>query len=202
MQTPVALLDAPDQIGALAHPVRIQILDALRQPDSAAGLARAFGKSRQFVSYHLKELARVDLVRRAGERRKGNFLEQLYQARARRFVVSARFATDPDRLAAVFRDQVALAQLAELGERLQRDAAGLIELAACEGSEIPSATVEAEVGFRNEQARADFMGEYIDAVKQLLAKHGDPEGQRFRVAMTAYPELGDSELVERLEEKT
>lgn len=191
MQAAVELLNSAQQVGALAHPVRARILEALRTPDTAAGLARSFGRSRQFVSYHLKELERIGLVRHAGERRKGNFLEQLYEATARRFVVSSRFASDPERLASVFRDQVSLSQLSDLGERLQRDAAGLVDLAASEGREIPSATVEAEVCFADEAARAAFMKDYLDTLKTLLAKHGRGDGERFRVALAAYPELED-----------
>ncbi len=189
MQIPVELLEDSRQVSALAHPVRARILDALRSPDTAAGIARAFGRSRQYVSYHLKELERVGLVQRAGERRKGNFVEQLYEATARRFVVSSRFASDPERLASVFRDQVSLGQLSELGERLQRAAAELVDLAACEGQEIPSATVETEVRFPDDAARAAFMAEYVDTLKSLLAKHGKAQGTRFRVALAAYPEL-------------
>lgn len=189
MQSPVELLDDSEQVGALAHPVRARILEALRTPDTAASLARAFGRSRQYVSYHVKELERVGLVRRAGERRKGNFLEQLYQATARRFVVSSRFAANPRRLASVFRDQVSLSQLSDLGERLQRDAAALVDLAAFEGREIPSASVEAEVRFPDQAARAAFMAELVDTFNSLLAKHGAGQGQRFRVALAAYPEL-------------
>lgn len=191
MQASVELLNDSQQVGALAHPVRVKILEALRTPDTAAGLARSFGRSRQYMSYHLKELERVGLVHRAGERRKGNFLEQLYEATARRFVVSSQFASNPERLASVFRDQVSLSQLSDLGERLQRDAAGLIDRAAFEGTEIPSATVEAEVRFPDEAARAEFMAEYVDTLKSLLAKYGDARGARFRVALAAYPELED-----------
>jgi DNA-binding transcriptional ArsR family regulator len=188
MQASVELLSNSEQVGALAHPVRARILEALRTQDTAAGLARAFDRSRQYVSYHLKELERVGLVRHAGERRRGNFVEQLYQATARRFVVSARFASDPERLASVFRDQVSLSRLSDLGERLQLDAAALIDLAAFEGRQIPSASVEAEVRFPDEAARSAFMAEYVDTLKSLLSKHGRSDGERFRVAMAAYPE--------------
>ena len=189
MQTPIELLDDPEQVAAVAHPVRARILEALRTPDTAASVARSFGRSRQYVSYPLKELERLGLVRRAGERRKGNFLEQLYESVARRFVVSSRFAADPQRLASVFRDQLSLAQLSDLGERLQRDSAGLVELAAFEGRSIPSASVEAELRLPDEAARAAFMTEFVDTLKSLLAKHGQKQGPRFRVALAAYPEL-------------
>ncbi len=189
MQTAVELLDDPEQVAAVAHPVRGRVLEALRTPDTAASVARSFGRSRQYVSYHLKELERLGLVSRAGERRKGNFLEQLYESTARRFVVSSRFATDPVRLASVFRDQLSLSQLSDLGERLQRDAAELVDLAAFEGRKIPSASVEAELRLPDEAARAAFMTEFVETTKSLLAKHGQEQGQRFRVALAAYPEL-------------
>jgi DNA-binding transcriptional ArsR family regulator len=188
VQAAVATIEDPGQIGALSHPLRGRILEGLREPGTAAGLARRLGGSRQSVGYHLKELERVGLVRQAGERRKGSFIEQLYQATARRFLVSPRFATDPERLSAVFRDQVALAQLSELGERLQRGAAELIERAAETGEEIPSAAVQAEVRFPDEQARAAFLAEYVETLKALLTRHGGAQGQPFRVALAAYPD--------------
>ena len=74
---------------ALSHPLRVRILDALREPDSAAAVARRLGEARQKVNYHLKELERSGLVVRTGERRNGNFVESLYRAAARTLVVLA-----------------------------------------------------------------------------------------------------------------
>jgi len=188
MQSAVLLLRDPERIGVLAHPVRARIAEALRHPDTAAGVARGLGRSRQFVNYHLKELARVGLVQRVGERRKGNFVEQLYQASARRFLVSSRFAGDPARLEAVFRDQVSLAQLSELGERVQRDAAALIDAAGRDGSEVPSASILGDVRFADAEARAAFMQELTQSLKTLLAKHGDADGEPYRLALGVYPD--------------
>jgi DNA-binding transcriptional ArsR family regulator len=189
MQSHVETLSDPERIGALANPLRAKILGALRGSDTAAGLARGLGRSRQSVNYHLKALERVGLVQRVGERRKGNFVEQLYQACARRFVVSSRFAADPQRLESVFRDQVSLAQLSELGERLQRDSAALIDLAGSEGRQVPSASVSAEAHFADEETRTAFMSELLECLKTLLAKHGDAHGEPYRVALAAYPDL-------------
>ena len=191
MHRAVHQLREPEQIQALAHPLRLDVIAALEQPDSAAGVARNIGRPRQQVNYHLKELARVGLVQSAGERRKGNFIEQLYQAIARRFVVSSRFTWNPERLEATLRDQVALAQLTELGERLQRDAARLIDAAMMDGTEISSASAVAEVRFENEAARARFLEEYMDALQKLLNKHGGTKGEPFRVMFAVYPELED-----------
>lgn len=188
MPEAVRILDDPRQVQALAQPVRVQVLEALREPDSAAGVARAIGGTRQNVNYHLKELERAGLVRHAGERRKGNFVEQLYESAAKRFVVSPRFACDPDRLAETLRDQVSLSHLANLGERVQRHAMALIDRAAFEGEEIPSVSLEAEISFQDEASRSAFMTEYAAALKPLLKKYGVRKGERYRVATAVYPE--------------
>lgn len=188
MTTPVRTLSDPAAIHAMAQPVRLAVLEALREPDSAAGVARILGQSRQRVNYHLGKLAGAGLVEHAGERRRGNFVEQLYQTVARRFVISPAFAWSGDRLSDTLRDQASLARLVDLGERLQRDGAELLDRAAYRGEQIPSAAVEAEVGFASASERAEFMREYLAAMAPLLRKYGSPGGDRFRVALAVYPE--------------
>jgi DNA-binding transcriptional ArsR family regulator len=182
------VVDDPQAIQALTHPVRVRILDALRDPESAAGVARAIGQSRQNVNYHLKELERAGLVEPAGERRRGNLLEPLFRAVARSFVVSPRLAWGGDRRHAALRDQVSLEQLVVLGERLQQDATALLDRAAFDGEEIASASVTADVAFPDEQARAEFMREYLAALGPLLRRHGAREGAPFRVVVAVYPQ--------------
>jgi MOSC domain-containing protein YiiM/biotin operon repressor len=74
---------------AVSHPLRVRILDELREPASAAEVARRLGESRQNVNYHLKELERGGLVYRVGERRAGGFVESLYRASATAVVVTS-----------------------------------------------------------------------------------------------------------------
>jgi DNA-binding transcriptional ArsR family regulator len=78
-----------EALHALAHPLRVRLLEQLREPASAAELAPRLRQSRQNLNYHLKELERGGLVRRVGERRSGTLTETLYQARADSVVVSA-----------------------------------------------------------------------------------------------------------------
>jgi DNA-binding transcriptional ArsR family regulator len=184
----VRTIDSPDELQALAHPLRVQILDALRSPDSAAGVARRLGVARQKVNYHLKELERVGLVVARGERRTGNFVEALYQSNARTLVVSPRAAWgDPRRLAALT-DQIALEQLITLGERLARDAAVLLDRAAFDGEEIASVAVDAEVRLADERSRTAFLQEYLAAIGPVLKKYGTGSGAPYRVALATYPD--------------
>jgi len=67
----------------------VRILDELREPGSAAGVARRLSESRQNVNYHLKELARGGLVERVGERRAGGFVETLFRASATAVLITS-----------------------------------------------------------------------------------------------------------------
>lgn len=187
-QSSVRVLDDPQALQVLGHPLRVQILEALREPGSAAGVARTIGQARQKVNYHLKELETGGLIERVGERRVGNFVESLYRAVARSFLVSPEVAwSDPRRLETL-RQQHSLRTLVLLGERLQSDAAILVDRAAFEGEEIASASVMAEARFGSEGEREAFLNEYLKQTAELLDKYGKKEGAPYRVLLAAYPE--------------
>ena len=183
----IHVVDAAEDLAALAHPLRLRILDALRAPASAADVARAIGQSRQNVNYHLKELERAGLVHRTGEHRKGNFVETRFEAVAPTIVISPRAVWGDEQRANALKAQVALENLVVLGEQLSRDASVLLDRAAFDGDEIASAAVEADVRFADEEARAAFVREYLAAVGPLLKKYGRRRGARYRVALAAYP---------------
>ena len=187
----VGVLEDPDQVSALAHPIRVEILDVLREPNSAAGVARVLGQPRQKTNYHVKALLDAGLLRAAGERRTGGFVEQLFESVASTFVISPRLAWSGDRRVAALAQQLPLERLVELGERVQRDAVELLDRAAFDGEEIPSAAVEATVRFSSEEERAAFLGEYLAAVKPLFKKYGSRRGDQFTVALAVYPKVGE-----------
>src|SRR5579875_3842898 len=60
-------VDDPRALRALAHPLRLQILDRLMSfgEQTAAQCAEAIGSTASNCSYHLRALARVGLVERA-----------------------------------------------------------------------------------------------------------------------------------------
>ena len=177
----------PVALQSLSHPLRVRILDALREPDSAAAVARRLGEARQKVNYHLKELERTGLVVRTGDRRSGNFVENLYRSSARTLVVLPRATwSDPRRLAAMA-DQLSIENLVTLGERLARDATVLLDRAAFDGAKIASAAVEADLTFASEAERAAFLDEYLAAIGALVKKYGSKSGEPYRVAVAVYP---------------
>ncbi len=182
-------IDDPAAIAAAVHPVRAAILDALRGPSTAAAVGRAIGQSRQNVAYHVRELEKVGLVRHVGQRQNGNFLEQVYETVAPTIVIApASTWGNPSARAAAMADQVSLGDLVRTGERLQRDSATLLDRAAFDGAEIPSASVTTEVRVAAEADRADFLQEHLDALAALARKHGSRSGTPYRLVLAAYPD--------------
>lgn len=188
----VAVLDRTDQLVAITHPTRLRVLDALRAPDSAAAVARHLGEPRQRINHHVRELAKAGLLIEAGERRKGNFVEQLYRSVAGTFVVSPRVTFgDAARLQAVA-DQVSLRHLVEVGERLQHAAAALLDRAAFDGEQIPSAAVETTVRFAHAQARAAFLDDYLALTAALVERYAAPAGEAYTVAVVVHPDTEEN----------
>jgi hypothetical protein len=187
------VLDDPAVVAAATHPVRAALLAAMREPTSAAAAARAVGQSRQNAAYHVRELARAGLLRHAGERQNGSFVEQLYVAAAPTMVVSPRstWGDDPRRPEALA-SQLSLGELVTHGEQLQRDAAVLLDRAAFDGEEIASASVAAEVRFASEADRRAFLREYLEMLGELTRRHAAPDGRAYRVLAAAYPDPEES----------
>lgn len=101
----VSLIDDPVRAVVLfQHPLRLKILGALLEPDSAAGVARRLNLPRQTVNYHVRELAAARLLARAGRRPRRRLFEQLYVATARSYVLSptllGALAADPAQIVA------------------------------------------------------------------------------------------------------
>jgi DNA-binding transcriptional ArsR family regulator len=178
-------VSAPIELQALSHPTRVAILEALAEPSSAADAARRIGQPRQLVNYHLKALEEAGLAVRVQERRKGNFVEVLYQASARGFIVAPDATWGPERLGA-FREQHALGTLVDLGLRIQQDATALIGRSG--RAETPSATVIAELRFPDEASRAAFFDAYLEAVNDLVERYSTSDGDPFRAVMAVYPD--------------
>ena len=182
-----AVLDTSEQLAAIAHPTRLRVLDALREADSAAGAARRLGEPRQRINHHVRELAKAGLLKEAGERRKGNFVEQLYESVGGTFVVSPRLTWGDEARLRAIADQVSLQHLVEVGERLQRDAAALLDRAAFDGEQVASAAVEATIRFAGAEARAAFLDEYLALAAGLIERHAAPDGDPFTVALVVHP---------------
>jgi DNA-binding transcriptional ArsR family regulator len=175
---------------ALLDPLRLKLLEGLREPDSAAGLARRLRLPRQRVNYHLRELEKHRLVELVGRRRRGNCTARLLRATARAYVISPAalggVAADP----AVVQDRFSAAYLLAVAARALRDVGELDARAQQAGRRLATLTLEAEVRFASADARASFANELAGAVARLAAKYHDekaPGGRPFRFVIAGHP---------------
>ena len=178
MPAALQIIQSPDKAAVLLQPGRLDLLERLSEPDSAAGLGRRLGIPRQKVNYHLRELEREGFVELLEERRKGNCVERVVRATAREFPVAphAGKATVADRFSAAY--------LVSTAARAIRDLATLCLRAGREGKRIATLTLETEIRFPSAESRAAFAEELTASIAQLAAKYHNEHaegGRRFRL---------------------
>jgi len=186
----LSVVDSAARAALLLDPLRSRILQELREPDSAAGLARRLRLPRQKVNYHVRELEKQRLVELVGRRKRGNCTARILRATARAFVISpaalGAVGADPrqmqDRFSAEY--QVAVAA------RTVRDVGSLAAQARAAGKRLATLTLEADVRFASAASRAAFAEELSAEVVRLTAKYHDaqaPGGRSFRFVLAGHP---------------
>jgi DNA-binding transcriptional ArsR family regulator len=188
----VAVIDDAEAAEASLDPIRSQVLSALAEPASAAGVAAKLGLARQKVNYHLRTLERHGLVELAEERRKGNMTERVMRATAASYVISpaalAGLQPDPERA----RDQLSARWLVALAAQLVRDVGELLARSAKANKKVATLALDAEVRFASAADRAAFGAELTEAVTQLVGRYhaGEaPGGRDHRVVVALHPSI-------------
>ena len=192
MQQAISLIEQTDSAAALLSPVRLRILELLREPASAAAVARELDLPRQRVTYHVKALEQSGLLRNVGERRRGNFVEKLVQSTARYYLIApqALGALGPTLDAA--QDRFSSAYLVGMVSEAIRDVATLREQASGAGKKLATFSLDTEVRFASGADQSAFAQELSTCLAQLVKKYDDREaegGRRFRFLLAGYPAL-------------
>jgi DNA-binding transcriptional ArsR family regulator len=190
----VELITGAGAAAAAVHPLRGRILVALREPGTAAGVARELGLPRQRVTYHVRELERLGLLESVGERKRGNCVERLVRATARSYVIA------PEALGAVgaaegVRDRFSSSWLLAAAAQTIRDVGALREGAEQAGKRLPTFSLQTEVRFATPAAQHDFAEELAASVAGLVAKYHDEDaagGRFFRLNLFSYPRAAGS----------
>jgi DNA-binding transcriptional ArsR family regulator len=195
--SPLDFLRERSQAAALLHhPLRLKILAALLEPDSATGVARRMNLPRQTVNYHVRELARARLLARAGRRRRRHLFEQCYVATARGYVLSpdilGSLAADPAKVADTFSANYLLG----LSSKLQSELARSVELANAAGKRLATLSINTELRFSSPEQRAAFTEALQSAIVEVARQHSSPfrksdgsaaDGRPFRLVVGCYP---------------
>lgn len=190
MQNAVHVIGGADEAAALLQPDRLRLLQELKEPNSASGLARRLDMPRQRLNYHLRELEKRGLVELVEERRKGNCTERIVRATALSYLISPEvlgaLGTRPD----IVRDRFSASYLIALASSAIRDLAVLRRRADKAGKKLSTLSLETEVRFASAAEREAFAGELSTALARLGAKYHDektPGGRLFRFIVGAYP---------------
>ena len=192
MQSPVQVLQSLSAAATVLDATRLRILAGLREPASAATVARALGLPRQRVGYHVRALEREGLLEQVGERRTRGTVERLLQASARSYVLSPEVLGRLGATRAEVQDRFSSAYQVAATARTLRDVAILQASAARAGKRLPTLTLESEVRFASAEDQSAFARELMDAVTQLAARYHQalaPDGRTFRFVLTGHPAL-------------
>ncbi len=195
-QSTIELVSGPEQAATLLHPLRLQLLQELRSPDSASGLARRLDLPRQKVNYHLRELEKEKLVEAVEERRKGNCVERILRASAQYYLINpaatGALSTDPEAMG----DRFSSGYLVAVAAKAIRQVATLRKRAAAAKKRLATMTLETEVRFASAEDRRLFFAELTKEIARLTTKYDDPAskgGRRFRLFMGSYPSVKESQ---------
>jgi DNA-binding transcriptional ArsR family regulator len=190
MNTAVYVIDEGGVAIAALHPLRLEILSELGEPDSAAGLARRIGIPRQQVNYHIRQLEEKGLVKLVGERKVRNCIERLVQAVSHSYVISpaalGELAADPERI----EDETSPAYLMAVLSGVIQDVAGLQQGPEPQDKDVGTLALQADIRFRSLQAQKEFAAELTKEMARLVSKYHVPRASRgrlFRVLASAYP---------------
>lgn len=186
----VHVIEDLERAAAVLHPLRLRILHELDQPDSAAGIARRLGISRQHVNYHLRQLETIGLVETVGERKRRGCVERLVRSVARSFVIGPRalgeVAADPAQIEPAETEEYLVASAATVIDEV----AGLSERTDPAGRPLKAMTVRADVCLPAPGLQRMFMEDLTAAVEGVVARYHDERGETgrcVRVLVGAYP---------------
>jgi DNA-binding transcriptional ArsR family regulator len=189
----VDLIQDAERAQSILQPIRLRLLESLRQPDSAAGLARRLGMPRQKLNYHLRELEKNGFLELVEERRKGNCVERVVRATARSYLVDpaalGALAADPDRVA----DRLSASYLIAVAARAIRDLASLRRRSDAAGKKLATLTLQTDVRFASAETRHAFARELSAELARLAARYHDETvsgGRRFKFFVGGYPDPG------------
>lgn len=178
---------------SMLHPMRLRILDALREPASASGVARQLGIARQKVNYHLRELEKAGFLEEVEQRRVGNCVERIVRAKATHYLINPQLlgalAADDTSVA----DHFSSAYLIALAAGAIRDIAALQQRGSAAKKRVPTFALQTDIRFATAEDRRNFTEDLANAIAKLVAKYHDEEtagGRTTRFIVGAYPGPG------------
>ena len=175
------MLDDPDRVVEVLSPMRRHILAELRRPDSATGLARRLGSTRQKVNYHLRALEDAGLVEVDELRPRRGLIERIMR-RTSDVVLVDPGAFDTTGLGRG--DVAGLSGVVASAVDTIRRAARVASGASAKGERVAAASLEAEIRVAGPSQLEAMLADLADVVARY---DSDAVGLRVRVATSVLP---------------
>lgn len=188
--TTLQIVRQPARAKVLLHPERRRLVEALASgPDSASGLARRLGETRQRLNYHLRQLEDAGHIELAEERWKGSKPERVMRLVAQQYVLDpGAIGTSPAEPEQVG-DRFSATYLVAIASRALRELAELLDRAKGKRARLATASINTTVRLASPAAFSRFQTDLNRAVAQVVAKHHAEHGagRWFRVIAGTYP---------------
>ena len=165
------MTETVDVVRGALSPLRRRVLEELREPASAAGLAARLGESRQRVNYHVRALEKAGLAELVEERPRRGCTERIVRATARAVVVDPEVLGDLDAVART-QDRFAADTLLAIAARTVSHVAAMRARAEADGRRLVTFAVEADVAF----GRPEDIERFADGARRA----GRHAGRRVR----------------------
>ena len=185
------------RVGALVeHPLRLAILRAASEPQSATEIAAGLGLPRQRVNYHIGRLRRAGFLLPAERRQRRGLYEQRYRASAKSYVVAPEALGPVAAEAARVEDRLSAEYLLALVAQAQGDLGQVLEEGGRQGKRVATLSISTEVRFTSPQQRARFARALQKAVTRVVGRYAGPSttaegapaaGRLFRLVVGCYP---------------
>lgn len=181
----VTFLSDADVIVETLSPIRRRLLDLLAVPDSATGLARRLGMTRQRVNYHIRTLEEAGLVELAETRRRRGLTEKVMR-RTTDVVLVDPAAFDTSGLART--DVIGLTGVVSMATDLIRQAVTVAARAGRDGKGVAAATLDTEIRVASP---AEFRS-LLDELAAVIARRDSGDsGLLLRVSTAVLPGEAD-----------
>ncbi len=187
MQSELHMIHTPRAASAALADLRVSILNALREPNSASGLASVLGLPRQKVNYHVRQLEDEGLVRKVGERAARGFTEILMQTVARRFLIAPQVLGDVAADRKDIEDQVSSMYLAALAAEVIQDLAELRPKAEQQEKRLATLSLASTVRFKSMEDQRAFADKLTMFVADLIREYHADSGREFKLMAGVYP---------------
>jgi DNA-binding transcriptional ArsR family regulator len=190
MSSSVRLVDDAKAVGALADPVRRQILQCLDAPRSATAVARQLGLPRQRVGYHMRELEKHGFVETLREERKRGCVERVMRRTADSIILAPDSLSDDKLHPHRVQDRFSSLYLIALASQMLRDMTEPQVGATAEDKMLPTFSLQVDVRLATQQDKNAFAEELGREIARLAVKYHQPQsrgGRSFRVVVGSYP---------------